>query len=175
MQWANGLWYGCAYLGLGGDILPVLIAHVLYECHVFVGAWKMVNDQLEYTENTCSSKKMDLLPAKEQIEIESIQQQAGGSVEEETLDGCRRFFYAFDHEHRGSLCLADVKRAVAFAFLKDPAAPSDTKTKAAFEEIIDQRSSQVEPQEMDRLTLSEFLRLLFVLQTKNTNIKQQMA
>ena len=114
------------------------------------------------------------MSANEQLEIDTVKQQAGGDIQPETLDGCRRFFYAFDHEHRGSLCLTDVKRAVAFAFLKDPAAPSDGKTRAVFDEIIQQRLLQPDPEEMDRVTLSEFLRLLFVLKSKQGS-REQLA
>lgn len=173
MQLANGLWYGSIYLGTGGDMLPVLIAHVLYECHVFVGAWMMVNDQLDYTEHECSSDKVAALCAKEQHELDIIREDAGGRVEQDTLAGCRRFFYAFDHEHRGSLCLADVKRAVAYAFLQDAAPPSDSRTSAVFEEILQERLAEPEPEEKDRITLSEFLRLLFELKSKKWNHQPQ--
>jgi membrane protease YdiL (CAAX protease family) len=164
MQSMNGLWYGMVYLGTGGDILPVLVAHVLYECHIFVGGWKMINDQLDYTEQT-----LNQVSPSEQLQLDTIQKEAGGSLKPEILDHCRKFFYAFDYDHRGSLSRADVKRAVVYAFLQDDPVnkPSDAKTSAVFDEIIQKRpAGSQEEDEEDRIGLSEFLHLLFALKSK---------
>ena len=169
MQSLNGLWYGTVYLATGGDILPVLVAHLLSECHVFVGTWKMVNDQLDYTEKHAKD-----LSSSEQLELDSIQQEAGGNLQPGTLDHCRRFFYAFDYDHEGALSLANVKRAVAYAFFHDPVKPSDSQTTTAFQQILRARAVPGVPGQLsgsskvdaDRITLSEFLHLLFNLKSK---------
>jgi len=164
MQSMNGLWYGMVYLGTGGDILPVLVAHILYECHVFVGGWKMINDQLDYTHETLNHQ----VSPSQQMELDTIEKEAGGSLKPEILDHCRKFFYAFDCDHRGSLSRADVKRAVVYAFLQDDPVnkPSDARTSAAFDEIIQERPEETQEEEEDRIGLSEFLHLLFALESK---------
>lgn len=163
MQSLNGLWYGMVYLGTGGDLLPVLVAHVLYECHVFVGGWKMINDQLDYTQQT------EVTPS-EQVELNALEQEAGGNLQPQVLDHCRKFFYAFDVDHKGSLSRSDVKRAVAYAFSQDGPViqPSDARTNAVFDQVVQRRgpagTSQGEGN--DRIGLSEFLHLLFALKSQ---------
>jgi hypothetical protein len=163
----NALWYGSVYLATGGDILPVILAHLLYESHILVETWKRINDQMEWTEH--SSPKQ--LSAHEELQLKQIQLEAGGSLAPETLGFCRRFFYAFDHEHKGTLSLPDVQRAVAYAFLHDPIVPSTAKVEALFQEMARRRHQQGMNSlegviDDDRLYLPEFLRLLFALKSK---------
>ena len=61
MQAINGVWYGAMFLANGGDIMPLIIAHVLYECHILVGAWKSINDQMDYTEDACRCPQLPLI------------------------------------------------------------------------------------------------------------------
>lgn len=160
MQSLNGLWCGMVYLGTGGDLLPVLVAHILYECHVFVGGWKMINDQLDYTQRT-------EVTASEQVELDALEKEAGGNLAPEVLDHCRKFFYAFDGDHKGSLSRADVKRAVAYAFSQDGPViqPSDARTNAVFDEVLQQRPPASQ-EDSERIGLSEFLHLLFALKSQ---------
>ena len=172
MQSLNGIWYGAIYLAGGGDILPVIIAHVLYELHIFVGTWKAINDQMDYTEASCQqakiaaeSKKPSRSPARPNVSSET-------NMAPETVEFGRRFFYTFDHEHKDSLSLADVKRAVSYAFLQDDPVhatvpPSDSQTTAVFYQMIQQRPMSSQRASEERLSLSEFLRLLFVLKSKS--------
>ena len=86
----------------------------------------------------------------------------------ETLDLGRRFLYAFDYDHHGSLSLSNVKKAVSYAFLQDdssPEPPSDGQTTATFQQLI-QRRQVVSMTMKERLSLSEFLRLLYTLKSK---------
>jgi membrane protease YdiL (CAAX protease family) len=161
MQSINGVWYGAMYLATGGDILPVIITHVLYECHILVGAWKAINDQIDYTEDACK------LPAAD-TDGAGVHPKGTLCMAPETIDFGRRFFYAFDVDHQGSLSLSNVKRAVAYAFLQDdssPEPPNDDQTTAAFHQLIQKR--QLESWSLEeRLSLSEFLRLLYTLKSK---------
>ena len=185
MQSIQGLWYGSVYLVTGGDILPVILAHILYECHIFVGAWKSINDQMDYTESATTfslsqppSTKSTASTASthdsyEELELEKIRKEAGGSLSRETFEFCRRFFYAFDYEHRGTLSQADVKRAVTYAFLHDEQheQPNNAKVEKIFQEMVERRHTMLLghaclEEEEDRLSMSEFLRLLFALKSK---------
>jgi len=159
LQVINSLWYGSVYLMTEGDIFPVLLAHVLYNCHIFAGTWKTINDQMDYTEIASSRR----LPLREEMELEQIKQEIGGSLSIEAFQFCRKFFYAFDSEHQGSLSLTDVKRAVAYAFLQDGIQPSDRKATEAFQQMIELRHSE---ETEKRMNMPEFLRLLFALRSK---------
>ena len=172
MHVSTGLWYGALYLAAGGDILPVILAHILYDSHVFVEAWARINHQMEWCEKASPQK----LSAEDEQDLENIRQEAGGSLAPETLGFCRRFFYAFDYDHQGSLSLPDVQRAVAYAFLHDSDVPSQAKVETAFIEMVhhrcakktnnsEERADEEKPEE--RLSLPEFLRLLFALKSKN--------
>ena len=138
VQVMNGLWYGGLYLTTGGDILPVLVAHILYECHVVVGTWKVVNDQMDYTESALVKRQS----AEEELEMDRILTEAGGGLSAENFQFCRRLFYAFDSEHQGMLSLADVKRAVAYSFLQDDMQPSDAQAKEIFHQMVELSQSQ---------------------------------
>jgi len=187
MHSINGLWYGAVYLATGGDILPVILAHILYELHIFVGAWKLINDQMDYTQIAASSSStaavagpaartaLPIQDVREEWELEQVQQEAGESLSPETFQFCRRFFYAFDYDHRGSLSRADVKRAVAYAFIQESPQekPNNGKVENVFDEMLERRHAlQLDEQNVegdesdaDRLHLSEFLRLLFALKS----------
>ena len=165
LQGTNGLWYGMVYLATGGDILPCVIAHALYDTHVFVETWMSINDQMDYTEAAVLKK----LSPDDEVEIRKIKNEAGPSLSTETLAYARRFFYAFDYEHKGSLSESDVERAVSYAFLHEKAQPSEARVSELFKKILKQRMKEgnvVRNECQDRLRLTEFLRLIFILKSQ---------
>jgi membrane protease YdiL (CAAX protease family) len=165
LQAFNGLWYGLTYLAAGGDILPCIIAHALYDIHVFMETWMTINEQMDYTEFAV----LERLDPDDEVEIRRIKQEAP-SLTTETLAHARRFFYAFDYEHKDSLSKSDVKRAVSYAFLHDKIQPSDDQVSELFDSILKKRafngSRFIKKDIQDRLRLPEFLRLLFLLKAK---------
>ena len=161
LQFVNGLWYGFVYAASDGDIVPCIIAHTLYDMHVLCETWSVINNQLDYTQDAFQEKVDD----SEEEALARIQQQAGPSLNRETLNFARRFFYAFDYEHKGSLCLSDVHRAVNYAFLKDDLVPEQEEVDALFDRVIETRAANLD-YPGNRLTVSEFLRLLFALKSK---------
>jgi membrane protease YdiL (CAAX protease family) len=163
LQTTNGLWYGLVYLATGGDILPCIIAHALYDIHVFVETWMKINDQIDYTE----SSVLQMLHPDDEVEIRRIKQEAGPSLSTETLAHARRFFYAFDYEHRGSLSESDVKRAVSYAFLQGKVQPDEDRVADLFKRMLQERDGEfVDTSLQDRLRLSEFFKLLFLLKAR---------
>lgn len=163
LQATNGLWYGLVYLATGGDILPCIIAHALHDVHVFVETWMKINDQIDYTEFSVLQK----LSLDDEVEIRRIKEEAGPSLSTETLAHARRFFYAFDYEHRGSLSESDVKRAVSYAFLQDKVQPDEDRVSDLFETMLQQRDGKfIKKDSQNRLRLSEFFRLLFLLKAR---------
>lgn len=167
LQATNGLWYGLVYLATGGDILPCIIGHALYDIHVFMETWMSINEQLTYTEEAV----LKILSPEDEIEIRRIKQEAGPRLSTETLAHARRFFYAFDYEHQESLSKSDVKRAVSYACLHDKVQPTDDRVSRLFDTMLEQRPIHdsnfvATERHQDRLGLAEFLKLLFLLKAK---------
>jgi len=163
VQILHGLWFGIWYLLFGGDVFPCILAHALYDLHVFMKTWVQVNNQMDYTEEVVLQK---LSPGDEEA-IRLIKEEAGPTLTIETLAFARRFFHAFDYEHRGSLSENDVQRAVSYAFLQDKIQPSQNRVSSLFQKILRRRvqrpGTMAKAKQEDRLELPEFLRLLFLL------------
>lgn len=175
-QTINGLWYGLIYM-VTGSLIPGMMAHLLYDTHCLVSAWHNVNEQMDWTEEAYPTALSPL----EQADIREIQRMSGQALTTETLNLCRRFFYAFDHEHCKSLSLHDVQQAVSYAFLQDKVAPSTAQVQDMFAMVLDERNdprrhnddgdsadatSSQEDLPAGRLRLTEFLRLLFALRAQ---------
>mmetsp|Transcript_14078 Transcript_14078/g.20266 ORF Transcript_14078/g.20266 Transcript_14078/m.20266 type:complete len:439 (-) Transcript_14078:130-1446(-) len=162
LQTMNGLLSGSMYLLTGGDILPCIISHVLYDLHMFMKTWMLTNDQIDYTEEAVMMK----LTPEEQEEVIRIKQEGGPSLSIETIGFARRFFFAFDHERQGSLSRSDVQRAMSYAFLQDSEQPTEESVDNLFKQVLKSRKQVLGPEEEQRLQLSEFLRILFVLKAR---------
>jgi hypothetical protein len=174
-QTLNGLWYGLVYMATG-SLIPGIMAHLLHDTHVLVAAWHQVNEQMDWTEEAYATT----LSPSEQADIRVIQRMSGQALTTETLNFCRRFFYAFDHEHCKSLSLHDVQQAVSYAFLQDKVMPSTTQVQDMFAMVLEERNHPSrhhddDPTEaitsqddlpVERLCLTEFLRLLFALRAQ---------
>jgi hypothetical protein len=177
-QTLNGIWYGVVYMATG-SLIPGMMAHLLYDTHVLVAAWHQVNEQMDWTEEAYPTA----LSPSEEADIREIQRMSGEALTTETLNFCRRFFYAFDHEHCKSLSLHDVRQAVSYAFLQDKVAPSSKQVQDMFAMVLNERgdprrhydddaddpADAVNCQDdlpVDRLRLTEFLGLLFALRAQ---------
>ena len=175
-QTLHGLWLGGICLLSGGNLVPSIVAHALYDHHVFVKTWMEVNDQMDYTEGSVRSK---LSPA-EVDALRAFRDETGPGLTAEALASTRRLYFAFDTEHQGALSEYDVQRAVSYAFLRDETSPSQERVGRLFHQILRLRSHTGQPTysdtpcledstvKGDRLSLAEFLRLLFVLKTNPT-------
>jgi Type II CAAX prenyl endopeptidase Rce1-like len=165
LQFANGYWHGLVYLATGGDVLPCIISHFIYDWHVFMETWMTTNAQMDYTNKAALTK----LTPMEERELRKIKQEAGPSLSAETMAFARRFFYAFDYTHCGSLSKADVQRAVSYAFLHDERQPTEEQVNSLFERVLDGRDDPeclLQDEVRRRLVLPEFLRLLFLLKAR---------
>eukprot|EP00980_Cylindrotheca_fusiformis_P004528 scaffold961_cov122-Cylindrotheca_fusiformis.AAC.36 len=164
LQFLNGLWYGLVYQWTGGDIIPCVISHMLYDMHVLCETWHVINTQMDYTQEAYQRKLSDI----EEVAIRRIQDEAGPALNTQTLNFARRFFFAFDSQHEGTLSLHDVQRAVSYAFLKDRVSPGAEKVEKTFTRIIESRDASFYDGPSDRLGVSEFLRLLFTLKSNGS-------
>lgn len=114
---------------------------------------------MDYTQK---AYKMSL-PQSEDNALAKLQQLAGPSLNRETLNFARRFFYAFDSKQQGSLSLQDVHRAVDYAFLKEENSPGARVVEEMFDTLIQARVTTELPP--NRVVVSEFLCLLLALKS----------
>ncbi len=163
-QLFNGLWYAAVYQMTGGDILPCIIAHVLCDMHTLCQTWTEVNDQMDYTQKS----SMNHLGDDQQNAVERLQRGTGITLNPETIDFARHFFYAFDNDHAGSLSLSDCQQAVSYAFMNDKIAPDSDVVCDLFEQAKEQRyANGISVGPSDRLDFSEFLHLLVALRSNS--------
>lgn len=182
LQTAQAAWLGAVYFMTGGDLLPCIVGHFLYNMHVLVKTWHGVNEQMDWTEAAQQSLSSFLSP-EEVREMDELKKQAGKALTPEALEGCCRFFYAFDMERRRSLSLDDAQRAVSYAFFQDAhhLQPSQEAVSQAFARALKKRKRGENEtpgavqgtEESQRLNLPEFLRLLFQLRAQVYGQKQQ--
>ena len=164
VQFLNGLWYAGIYQMSGGDILPCIVAHALYDMHTLCQTWNEVNNQIDYTQTSSKNNMCE----EQKTAVERLQRGTGITLTPETVDFARQFFFAFDHDHAGSLSLSDCQRAVSYAFMNDSVAPDAHVVRDLFEQAKEQRyihgNSVVSS---DRLDFSEFLHLLVALRSNS--------
>ena len=157
-QTVNGLWQGLLLGASGGNLAICILSHFVYDWHVLVSTWHQINNQVDYTEQAFAE------PLSEDTlsEISKLTGTTAHAMHPETIDVCRRFFYAFDSQHVQSLSLNDIQRAVSYAFLQDAIVPSEEQVQQVFENIVG-RANRTE--EQMRLRLPEFVQLLFTLRS----------
>jgi hypothetical protein len=165
LQTASGIWYGSFYLLTGGDILPCIVAHVLYDSHVLMKTWMKANDQMDYTEEAVLQR----LTKTDEEQIRKIKQEVGSGLSAETLAFLRRFFYTFDSDHKGSLSKSDVQRAVAYAFISGNQQPTEDRVNELFDRLIANREEGPPNDLSSRLMLPEFLRMVLFIRAHPPN------
>lgn len=169
LQIFNGVWYGLVYLMTGGDVLPCVIAHVLYDMHTLCETWTQVNNQMDYTQES----SMKCIGKEEENAVDRLKIETGITLNSETVNFARHFFYAFDNDHADSLSLSDCQRAVSYAFTNDSIAPDTEVVRDLFEQAKEQRYTDDNSVEYnDRLDFSQFLYLLFVLRSNAREISR---
>jgi len=163
-QLFTGLWYGAVYLMAGGDILPCVIAHILYDMHTLCETWTQVNNQMDYTQES----SLKFIGDEEKSAVERLKLEAGVTLNTETVNFARHFFYAFDNDHVGRLSLSDCQRAVSYAFMNDNITPDPAVVRDLFGQAKEQRYADEHVTKFqDRLNFSEFLHVLFVLRSNS--------
>lgn len=177
LQVVNGLWYGFVYLMTGGDILPCIVAHILYDMHILCETWTFINNQMDYTQKASQGP----LDGNEQRAIHQLEEGEGAVLNTETVNFVRLFFFAFDYDHVGSLSVSDCQRAVSYAFMNDKVVPTPSTVADLFRQIQQIRLHQ--PIEAtigsggsatamastrtssDRLSFPEFLHMMLILRS----------
>jgi hypothetical protein len=174
LQFLNGLGNGLLYLLSGGDLVPCVVSHALYDFVTFFGTWISSNGQLEYAEQAyCEPLDADL-----ERQVRAMLDQSGllsgkGKLDPQLYRTIKRLFYVFDFDKSKALSLSEVRKGVAYmalehAFVPPPQEQIDALFRTALEARKNKRCSTdgrsitemtQHQQEDDRLNFADFLQL----------------
>ncbi|KAL3913652.1 MAG: hypothetical protein SGILL_006404 [Bacillariaceae sp.] len=151
LQLVNGLGFGAIYLAAGGDIVPSMVAHALYDFIDFFKVWLDANGQLEYAEKMWKTD----LPPEDRKEVEQVLRKMGMSMNDNQYKRLRRLFYTFDFDKNMTLSRSEVRKGIAYMAVEragDP--PANEQVDFAFD--------QVKAPGSDRLSVPDFLNLIMI-------------
>lgn len=159
LQIINGLGFGLIYILSGGDLVPCIIAHTLYDFVTFFKTWLDANGQIEYAEAMYSEP----LPPDVEREVQRVIQSARpAKMDPRVYKVIKRLFYTFDFDKNKSLSLSEVRKGIAYMALEKRAGkpPPQEQVDALFRYAIQNREpSTVSETNRDRLSFADFLRL----------------
>lgn len=149
LQVVNGLCFGLLYVLTGGDIVPCMIAHAIYDFQVFFFTWLSTNAQIEYAD------RMYLEPLPQDVQRTVSQLRVG---DDNTVRTCKRLFYTFDYDKNKSLSLSEVRRGISYLWLQlgSRAPPPETLVDSFFFSCTEGRG--------ERMRFPEFVKLFTALQ-----------
>lgn len=166
LQGVNGLWFGMLYLLSGGDIVPCIIAHAVYDLQVFFFTWMAANAQIEYAE----SMYLEPLPSDVQQEVQRVKRSFGSKVNDKVLSVAKRLFFTFDFDKNKTLSLSEVRKGISYLFLQTKTSPPpQDQVDAAFKQCIEQRMAEgavVDRANAARLAFPDFVRLFMTLRVQ---------
>jgi len=150
LQVINGLLFGLLYLLNGGDLVPCIIAHAVYDFGVFFKTWLDSNGQIEYAE----SMFLKPLPANVQQEVDQVlQQQGNAKINPELFNTVKRLFYTFDFDKNKTLSKSEVRKGFSYLALEKAGIPPPQEQ---VDFLFDSFTSEIDK---SRLSFSDFLRL----------------
>jgi hypothetical protein len=178
LQLFNGLGFGLLYLLSGGDLVPCVVAHALYDFVTFFGTWTSSNGQLEYAE------RMYAEPLAPEVEVQVQQllsRASSGLPGRRGLDPklyrvVKRLFFVFDFDRNKTLSLSEVRKGVAYMALERAGTPPPTEqVDAMFRAAVQMREEQDRLQQRsagageDRLSFPDFLRLYLSMLSRSSS------
>jgi hypothetical protein len=144
LQFINGLWFGSLFLLTGGDLVPCIVAHAVYDFVVFFKTWLDANAQIEYAE----TKWGEPLPANIQKQVKQIQSR----VDPRVFNLIKRLFYTFDFDKNESLSKSEVRKGLSYLALEKAGVPPPQETVDA---LFDAYTSEADK---SRLSFPDFFR-----------------
>lgn len=159
LQTFNGLGFGLLYVASGGDIVPCILAHALYDFVTFFKTWMDANGQIEYSETMFRKP----LPPDEERKLQQLIRAAaaGKNVDPRVYPTIKRLFYTFDFDKNESLSLSEVRKGIAYMALERAGTPPpQEQVDALFRAVVQARDPTIDAATpRDRLSLSDFFRL----------------
>lgn len=168
VQVLNGLVHGALFVASGGNIVPCIVAHTIYDFVVFFKTWMDANDQIEYAEQMYETP----FPPDVQRQVKKVLASDGVNPNPEQLKKVKRTFFIFDADKNKTLSLSEVRRGLSYLAIEKAANPPP---QAAVDELY-KKVVSTKPDNRNRLDYPDFLRLI-TLSNKMTmeRQKQRMA
>lgn len=164
LQFVNGISLATLYVLSGGDIVPCIIAHALYDFVTFFKTWWDANAQLEYAEEMY----LEPLPPNVESEVRRVLA-ANGNIKLDPLvfKMVKRLFFIFDFDKNKTLSKSEVRKGISYLALeKAGRPPPQAMVDDAFEQVVDTRdNSIVQERDRNRLSFSDFVRLYSLMYT----------
>lgn len=156
LQVVNGLCFGLLYVLTGGDIVPCMIAHAIYDFQVFFFTWLSTNAQIEYAD------RMYLEPLPQDVQRTVSLLRVG---DDNMFRTCKRLFYTFDYDKNKTLSLSEVRRGISYLWLQlGSSAPPPEK-------LVDSLFFSCTEGTGERMRFPEFVKLFMALQ-QNQGVKK---
>ena len=152
VQTINGLVHGALYIVTGGNLLPCIVAHTLYDFVVFFKTWSDANDQIEYAEAMYETP----FPPNVQREIAQVLSAGKANPTPEQMKAVKRTFFIFDTDKNKSLSLSEVRKGLAYLAIEKAAnPPPQAVVDNLFQKVVESK-----PNNRNRLDYPDFLRLI---------------
>jgi hypothetical protein len=151
LQAVNGLCFGLLYVLTGGDIVPCMIAHAIYDFQVFFFTWLSTNEQIEYADRMC----LEPLPQDVERKVSQLR-----TADVNTFRTCKRLFYTFDFDKNKTLSLSEVRKGISYLWLQ---LGSSTPPP---EKFVDSLFLSCTEGMGERMRFPEFVKLFTALQQK---------
>jgi hypothetical protein len=152
VQTANGLVHGALYVTTGGNIIPCIVAHAVYDFVIFFKTWMDANGQIEYAESMYETP----FPPDIQRQVQQVLAADGAKPTSDQLKSVKRTFYIFDLDKNETLDLSEVRKGLSYLAIEKAANPPPQK-------LVDQLFKQIatsRPENRNRLDYPDFLRLI---------------
>jgi membrane protease YdiL (CAAX protease family) len=162
LQVINGLAFGLIYLLSGGDLVPCIIAHTLYDFVTFFKTWSDANAQVEYANAMVDQP----LPAAVEQEVRRLL--GSRRMDPDLFRRMKHVFFTFDFDKNQTLTLSEVRKGIAYSYLAvaKGTPPPESEIDRVFNETIRARK---DGDTTPRLNFADFLRLYSAFQSGNVD------
>lgn len=158
LQFFNGLGFGLIYILSGGDILPCIIAHAVYDFVTFFKTWVDANNQIEYAE----TMSLQPLPTNMDLEVQRALKSTPAKIDPKVFNTIKRLFFTFDFDKNKTLSLSEVRKGLSYMAIERGAGqpPPQAAIDRLFAYAIESRDpSTAAAGRSDRLGFGDFMRL----------------
>jgi hypothetical protein len=165
VQTLNGLVHGALFVASGGNIIPCIVAHAVYDFVVFFKTWMDANGQIEYAETMYDTP----FPPDVQRQVKKVLAAGGANPTPEQLKAVKRTFYIFDLDKNKTLDLSEVRKGLSYLAIEKAAVPPPQKL---VDELFKKIASS-KPENRNRLDYPDFLRLITLSNKMTMEAKKQ--
>jgi membrane protease YdiL (CAAX protease family) len=138
-QFFNGLWFGLLFLLTGGDLVPCIIAHTIYDFSTFFFTWMKANEQIEYA----YYMTLEQLSPEIEKELNAIKSKFTIKVPQDEIEMCKRLFYILDTNKNGAVSKPEVQKGINYLDVEKVfKAPPRETVNSIFDSCIKNRNSK---------------------------------